>query len=70
MVVLGGVSATWCLRQLGVSTISALVAGTLFGVSPYALYRHIVHIWMVIYLVPFACTAALLLASGRLERSA
>ena len=68
IVVLGGVSATWCLRKLGVSTTSALVAGTLFGLSPYALYRHIVHFWMVIYLVPFACTAALLLASGRLER--
>ena len=68
IIVLGGVSATWCLRQLGVSTTGALVAGTLFGLSPYALYRHIVHFWMVIYLVPFACTAALLLATGRLER--
>jgi phosphoglycerol transferase len=68
IVVLGGVSATWCLRKLDVSTSSALVAGTLFGLSPYALYRNIVHIWMVIYLVPFACAAALLLASGRLEK--
>jgi phosphoglycerol transferase len=68
IVVLGGVSATWCMRRLGVSTVGALVAGTLFGLSPYALYRHIDHIWMVIYLVPFACSAALLLASGRLER--
>ena len=68
IVALGGVSATWCLRKLDVSTTSALVAGTLFGLSPYALYRHVVHFWMVIYLVPFGCTAALQLASGRLER--
>lgn len=68
IVVLGGLSATWCLRQLGASTASALVAGTLFAVSPYALFRNIDHFWMVIYLVPFASTAALLLAAGRLER--
>jgi phosphoglycerol transferase len=49
-----------------VSTVSSLVAGTLFALSPYALYRNIDHFWMVIYLVPFPCTAALLLGSGRL----
>jgi len=65
MVVLSGLSATWCLRQLGVSSINAIVAGTLFALSPYALYRHIDHFSLVIYLVPFACTAALWLASGR-----
>ncbi len=65
MVVLSGLAATWCLRKLGASAISSLVAGTLFALSPYALYRNIDHLWMVIYLVPFPCTAALLLASGR-----
>jgi len=66
MVVLSGISAAWCMRKLGVSGTSSVVAGTLFAVSPYALYRNIDHFWMVIYLVPFPCAAALLLASGRL----
>jgi phosphoglycerol transferase len=65
MVVLSGVTATWCMRKLGASALSSMVAGTLFALSPYALYRHIGHFWLVIYLVPFPCTAALLLASGR-----
>jgi len=65
MVILSGLSATWCLRKLGVSTINGVVAGTLFALCPYALYRNIDHFSLVIYLVPFACTAALWLASGR-----
>jgi hypothetical protein len=69
MVVLSGLSATWCMRKLGVSAINAIVGGTLFALNPYALYRNIDHFSLVIYLVPFACTAALSLASGRaLER--
>ncbi len=66
-VVLSGLSASWCMRQVGVSTSSSFVAGTLFGLSPYALYRHIDHFWMVIYLVPFACAAALIVASGQVK---
>ncbi len=66
IVVLGGLLASWCMRKVGASTSSSLVAGTLFALSPYAWYRNIDHFWMVIYLVPFACAAALLLASGRL----
>lgn len=65
MVVLSGLSASWCLRKLGASTVSSVMAGTLFAFSPYALYRNIEHFWLVIYLIPFPCTAALLLASGR-----
>jgi hypothetical protein len=65
MVVLSGVSATWCLRKLDVSAPNALVAGTLFALSPYALYRNIDHFSLVIYLVPFGCTVALWLASGQ-----
>ncbi len=64
IVVLSGLSATWCLRALGVSGISAFVAGTLFALSPYALYRNIDHFGLVIYLVPFACAAALWLSAG------
>ena len=67
MVVLSGLSASWSMRRLGASTVSSVVAGTLFALSPYALYRNIDHFWMVIYLVPFVCTAALLLASGQLS---
>ncbi len=67
MVVQSGLAATWCLRRLGGSTIAAVVCGTLFAVTPYALYRNIGHLWMVIYLLPFACTLALLLATGRLQ---
>ena len=43
---------------------SAFAAGTLFALSPYALYRNIDHFALVIYLVPFACAAALWLAAG------
>src|SRR5262245_23438083 len=65
VVILSGLSATWCMRRLGVSTLTSMAAGTLFALSPYALYRDIDHFSLVIYLVPFACTAALLLASER-----
>jgi hypothetical protein len=65
MVVLSGLSATWCMRKLGVSAINAIAGGTLFALNPYALYRNIDHFSLVIYLVPFACATALLLASGR-----
>jgi phosphoglycerol transferase len=68
MVVLSGLSATWCIGTLGASRTSALVAGTLFALTPYALYRSTGHFWLVIYLVPFAGTASLMLASGRPER--
>jgi phosphoglycerol transferase len=64
LVVLSGLTATWCMRTLGVSRASAFVAGTLFALSPYALYRNVDHFALVIYLVPFACAAALSLAAG------
>jgi phosphoglycerol transferase len=68
MVVLSGLSATWCIRTLGASRISAFVSGTLFALLPYALYRNVGHFWLVIYLVPFVCTAAVFLAMGRPQR--
>src|SRR5262245_16456312 len=71
IVVLSGWACTWCLRQLGVSTSAAVVGGTLFALSPYALYRNLLHFGMVVYLVPFVCTVALQLAAGKLpERGA
>jgi phosphoglycerol transferase len=66
MVVLSGLTATWCMRTIGASTRSAVVAGTLFALSPYALYRNIGHFGMAIYLVPFVCTVALQLITGKL----
>jgi phosphoglycerol transferase len=68
MVTLSGVFATWGLRRLGASRISALVAGTLFALSPYAVYRNVSHFGLAIYLVPFPCVVALCLASARLPR--
>jgi phosphoglycerol transferase len=66
MIVLGGWSATWCFRRMGVSATNATMAGVLFALSPYALYRNVGHLGMATYLVPFVCTAALQLASGHL----
>jgi phosphoglycerol transferase len=68
MVVLSGLTGSWCLRRLGASTPNAIAAGMLFALTPFALYRQLDHFWMVIYLVPFVCTAGLFLASGRPER--
>ena len=65
MVILSGLTASWCIRRLGGSAVGSWMAGTLFAVSPYAIYRNIDHFCLVVYLVPFACAAALLLASGR-----
>jgi phosphoglycerol transferase len=62
---LGAVTATWGLRRLGVSPVGAGVAGVLFALTPYALYRHIGHFNLVTYLVPLPATAAVLLASAR-----
>jgi phosphoglycerol transferase len=62
IVVLSGWIATWCARQLGVSQAGALIVGVLFALSPYALFKHLAHFGMVVYLVPFACLAAMYLA--------
>ncbi len=66
MVAVSGIVATWCLRTLAVSLPAALVAGTLFALSPYALYKNLGHFGMAVYLIPFICTVAMQLASGRL----
>jgi hypothetical protein len=65
LVVLSGLTATWCLEAVGMFRLGAVVAGTLFALSPYALYRNVEHFSLVIYLVPFACAVALQLAAGR-----
>ena len=66
MVATSGVIATWCMRALGISRTAAFVAGTLYALSPYALYKNIAHFGMAIYLIPFVCAVALQLASNRL----
>ena len=64
MLALSALTASWGLRRLGVSAVSAGAAGVLFALSPLALYRHIGHMSLVMYLVPLAATAAMLLASA------
>jgi hypothetical protein len=65
LLILSGLTASWCLRKVGVSHRAALATGVLFAISPYALYREIDHFNLVTYLVPFPAAAALLLISGR-----
>jgi phosphoglycerol transferase len=64
----GAISARWCLRQLGVSEVAACAAAVLFAICPFVLYRNVVHFALMVYLVPFPATAAILLASGQMSR--
>lgn len=61
---LSAVTAGWGLRRLGVSALSAGAAGVLFALTPFVFYRNIEHFNLVIYLVPFPATIAILLASA------
>ncbi len=65
MLVAAGWSAMYGFRKLGCSPLSAFVAGALFALSPYALYRHLGHFSLVTYLVPFPAAVAVLLMSAR-----
>ncbi|MEO7189851.1 MAG: hypothetical protein ABI051_02205 [Vicinamibacterales bacterium] len=67
LVALSAASATWGLRRVGVSMLGAIVSGVLFAMTPYAMYRNVGHVNLAIYLVPFAATAAMLIAAGRVE---
>lgn len=64
MLALSAVTASWGLKRLGVSAVSAGAAGILFALSPLAFYRHIGHLSLVMYLVPLPATAAMVLASA------
>jgi hypothetical protein len=66
LVALSATIAARCLITLGLSRPMSFVAGVLFALSPYALYRNVEHFALVIYLVPIPCTVALLIATGRL----
>lgn len=74
MLALAGVSATYCMRILGVGRLSSAVMGSLFALCPFAIYRNLEHFTMTTYLVPFSATLAVLVAArgatavGRLER--
>lgn len=61
---LGGSFAAWGYRRLGISIPGACVLGILYGVSPYALYWNLEEPSVIPFLVPFAATAALALATG------
>lgn len=62
---LGGIIACACFRRLGLSPPASFVFGTLYGLSPYALYRDVTHFTLLSYLVPLPCTLALVLACDR-----
>ena len=64
MLALSALTASWGLRRLGVSAVGAGAAAVLFALSPLALYRHIGHMSLVMYLVPLPATAAMLFASA------
>ena len=68
MVVLGALIASRCLALLGLARRVAIPVGTLFALSPYAMYRNIDHFSLATYLVPLPCAVALLVASRRLEQ--
>jgi phosphoglycerol transferase len=65
MVALSAVVATRCVSLLGPPRALAVPAGLLFALSPYALYKHIDHFSLAIYLVPVPCAVALSIAAGR-----
>jgi hypothetical protein len=67
MLMLGGTSAAWCSRRLGLSVVGACVMGVLYALSPFALYWNLELPGVMPYLVPFAATAALALATGALQ---
>ena len=61
---LGGSFAAWGYRRLGISITGACVMGMLYALSPYALYWNLEEPGVIPFLVPFAATAALALATG------
>ena len=69
MLALAGCIAAVCFRLLGISRTNAWALGLLYAFTPFALYRQIDHLSLVIYLVPVAATIALLLASGAVPMS-
>ena len=69
MLALAGCTSAWCLRVLGASRAVAWCMGLLYAFTPFALYRQIDHLSLVVYLVPLPATAALLLAAGRIPES-
>jgi phosphoglycerol transferase len=68
MLSLSALTAVWGARRLGASRSGAAVAGILFGLTPFALYRHVGHFALVTYLVPVPATVAVLLAAGASDR--
>lgn len=64
MLALSGVAATYGMQILGVGRLSAVVLGTLFALTPFALYRNLEHFMLVTYLIPFSATLAVVAATG------
>ncbi len=64
MLTVAGLTATWCLRFLRVSRGASFVCGTLFALTPTAIYYGIGFFSLVPYLVPVPATIAVHLARG------
>ncbi len=67
MLMLAAPVAAWSYRRLGLSPVGAGVMGVLYALSPYALFWNIEAPNAIPFLVPFAATAALALATGALR---
>ena len=67
-ILVSGWTTTLCMLRLGVSEAAAFVAGVLFAVSPYALFRSTGHLALVTYLVPIPSAAAILIATHRIDK--
>lgn len=64
MLMLAAPIAAWGYRRLGLSLVGAGVMGGLYALSPYALFWNLEMPNAMPFLVPFAATAALALATG------
>ncbi len=67
MILAAGLSATWCLRRLGVRPGLAFVLGTLYGFQPYVFYRNVEHVNLTFPFVPFLALLAMRVAGARPE---
>jgi phosphoglycerol transferase len=68
MLMMGGPFAAWGYRRLGISIAGSCVMGILYALSPYALYWNLEAPSVMPFLVPFAATAALALATGAVQQ--
>jgi phosphoglycerol transferase len=66
MLIIAGISTAFCSEELGLSRTSSWLIGLLYAFAPYALYRHVDHFSLAVYLIPLPATTALLVALNRI----